>query len=285
MTSEAEFLGQANAQAQDQTDDNQTEENQVDDNQTDDNQEQGEELQLTKIEQKAYDQGWRPQDDFTGDEDSWKTAREYVQYGEIITLVKQNKKDNEDLKRDFDERLENTNKLNEARRKSEISDLKTKQREAVDLADTDAYDVTQKKIDELESQAVTTQPAQQGKDPDITEWETKNPWINDPNDERTAVAQSIFNNYTAQNKGATNAQALAHVDGKISKLYPTENTNARRDQPNTTESVARKPQRRNKDLSMADLTGDEKEEWNMFGRTMFKSEKAFLKAVKDARVK
>lgn len=285
MTTEAEFLGQANAQADDQNNDNQTEASQVDDNQNDDKQEQGEELQLSPIEQKAYDQGWRPQEDFTGDEDSWKTAREYVQYGEIISLVKQNKKELDNQKRDFDDRLENTNKLNEARRKSEIADLKIKQREAVDLADTDAYDNTQKKIDDLESQAVTTQPSQQGKDPDIVDWEAKNPWINDPSDERTAVANSIFNNYTAQNKGATNAQALAHVDGKISKLYPTENTNARRDQPNTTESVTRKPQRRNKELSMADLTGDEKQEWQMFGRTIFKTEKAFLKAVKDARVK
>ena len=61
---EDEFLGQANAQ--ENQDDNQTEEAQLDDNQTD-NQEQGEELQLSPIEQKAYDQGWRPEEDFKGD--------------------------------------------------------------------------------------------------------------------------------------------------------------------------------------------------------------------------
>jgi len=280
---ESEFLGQVNADLDDQLKDEGVDTEIIKDAIVDDN--EPDELKLSPIEQKAYDQGWRPQKDFTGDEDSWKTAREYVQYGEIISLVKQNKKELDNQKRDFDDRLENTNKLNEARRKSEIADLKTKQREAVDLADTDAYDSTQKKIDELESQTVTTQPAQQGKDPDIVDWEAKNPWINDVNDERTVVAQSMFNNYTAQNKGASAAQALAHIDSKLSKLYPTENTNARRDQPNTTESVARKPQRRSKELSMSDLTNEESKEWQMFGRTMFKTEKAFLKAVKDARVK
>lgn len=283
MTTELEFLGQVDAQAQVQIDDVITDDKVIKDVIIEED--THEEIQLSPTEQKAWDQGWRPKEDFKGDEDSWKTAREYVQYGEIIKLVKDNKKDLDNQKRDFDERLENTNKLNEARRKSELKALKKQQREAVDMADGDAYDATQQKINELESQAVTTQPTQPGKDPDIADWETKNPWINDVNDERAGVAQSMFNNYTAQNKGATAAQALAHIDSKLSKLYPSENTNTRREQPNTTENVSRKPQRRNKDLTMADLTSDEKQEWSMFGQTMFKTEKAFLKAVKDARVK
>lgn len=284
MTTEAEFLGQANSQVDNQNDESQVDDSQVDDNQIDDSQDQGEELQLSPIEQKAYDQGWRPQEDFSGDKDSWKTAREYVQYGEIMSLTKQNKKDNENLRRDFDERLENTNKLNEARRKSDIADLKKQQRDAVEMADSEAYDSTQKKIDDLEAQTEVTQSVP-GKDPAITEWESNNAWINDPNDERAAVAQGIFTNYTAQNKGATIEQALAHVDGKINKFYPSDNTNARRDAPNTTENVTRKPARRNKELTMNDLTSSEKQEYNMYGKSMFKTDKAFLKAVKDARVK
>ena len=280
---EAEFLGQVNAQAEDQTDDNQAEENQIDDNQADDNQEQGEALNLSTTEQKAYDQGWRPQEDFSGAEDNWKTAKEYIRDGEWLAQLKEANQKTDRLEREFNDRLENTNKLNDARRNSEIADLKKQQREAVDLADADVYDNAQKKIDSLEAEAFT--PVVPGKDPAIEAWESSNPWINDESDERTAVAQGIFNNYTAQNRSATVAQALAHVDGKINKLYPSDNTNPRRDQPNATENVKRTPQRRNKELSMADLTQGETNEWNQFGKMMFKTEKAYLKAVKDARVK
>ena len=87
-------------------------------------------LQLNDVEQKAYDQGWRPQEDFDGPEDNWKTAKEYVKDGEWLGKIRDLNQKIDNQQKDFDSRLENTNKLNEARRQSEISDLKSKQREA-----------------------------------------------------------------------------------------------------------------------------------------------------------
>tara|TARA_R110000823_G_scaffold273974_2_gene392950 strand:- start:458 stop:1288 length:831 start_codon:yes stop_codon:yes gene_type:complete len=239
--------------------------------------------ELSEMEQKAYDQGWRPQEDFTGPEDHWKTAKEYVKDGEWLAKIKEANQRTERLEKDFNERLENTNKLNEARRKTELTDLKKQQRDAVEMADSDQYESAQAKIDALEAETVVTAPQDNQKNPDVAAWEAKNEWINNPNDEKSTVAIGIFNNFANQNKDKTAQDALDHLDARLKQLYPT--SNPRREQPNTTENGNKAPQRKGKDITMSDLTQDEKNEYNLYGHTMFKSEKDFLKAVKDARVK
>lgn len=246
---------------------------------------QQEAAELSATEQKAFDQGWRPEDDFEGEKDNWKTAKEYIKDGEWIGKINDINSKMDDQQRQFDERLSNANKLNDARRKSEVESLRKEQKTAVSKADEDAYDAAQVKIDAIDQQAqdetATTQ--QPNVDPVIAAWEVKNPWINDAASTKAAVAQGIWNSYLNLNKSATSIQALAHVDAEINKLYPSTNGNPRRDQPNVTENQQRKPRRTNKDLTMSDLTSDEQQQWNQFGKTIFKTETAFLKAVKDTR--
>lgn len=246
---------------------------------------QEESFELTAVEQKAFDQGWRPEEAFEGDKDNWKTAKEYIKDGEWIGQINDLKREMGDQKRQFDERLVNANKLSDARRKSEIEALRKEQKNAVGMADEDAYDAAQVKIDAIDQQAQdeTASTPQQNKDPVIAAWEVKNPWINDVNDIKTAVTQGIWNSFLQQNPAATNQQALAHVDTELNKLYPTNNTNPRRDQPNTTEGKQRRAKRSNKDITMSDLTNDEVQQWNQYGKSIFKTEKAFLKAVTDTR--
>ena len=245
--------------------------------------EAAEESNLSETEQKAFDQGWRPKEEFEGNEDNWKTAKEYIKDGEFISKIAELNRRMDSQKAEFDERLDNTNKLNEARRTAEIEDLKAKQREAVNMADEDAYDHAQKKIDQLEESKVDVSNQPQGKDPAISEWEAKNEWINDPGDEKTSIAQGLFNNYLIKNKGHTAKQALEHVDSRLANLYPV--SNPRRDQPDATETGTKRPKQKNRDLSMDDLTQDEKQEWNKYGQLMFKDQKSFLKAVADTRKK
>ena len=246
--------------------------------------EQQEEVnKMSPLEQQAFDQGWRPQDDFKGDQDNWKTPKESIKDGEWLAKLKEKDQLLDRIEENFNKQIADTNKLHEARRQAEIKKLKVDQRDAVDAADTEAYDKAQEQIAELEKapEQVEQQPV---KDVSVTEWEAKNPWINDSNDEKTPVAQAIWNSYLQKNKGATTQQALAHVDDRISKLYPTNNSNPRRDQPNTTETP-RKVSRKGKALTMGDLTNDERQEWSTFGASIFKTESAFLKAVVNARKK
>ncbi len=197
-----------------------------------------------------------------------------------------NKFKNDSLRKEaeFEVRIQNLNKLHEAQKTAAINDLKVQQRQAVEEADTAEFDRLQGQIDVHQAEE-TIPDAGPAKDPVIQAWEDKNPWINDPNDEKAQQALAFWS-IAAAKPGATAAQALNYVDGQLAKLYPTETpTNPRREMPTMTEQSARPSGRRgrSKELTMDDLTASERNEWQQFGSIMFTDEKQFLKTVADAR--
>ena len=118
----------------------------------------------------------------------------------------------------------------------------------------------------------------------MTTWENKNEWFNDPTDERGTVAVGVWNAFCNKNPTASVADALSHVDKRIERLYPTDNTNARRNQPNAVENNSRRSGRKSKTITMNDLTPSERTEWSQFGSQMF-TEAEFLKTVTETRGK
>lgn len=238
---------------------------------------------LNPIEQKAWDQGWRPQDEFGGNPDNWKTAGEYNLYGEMQEHVREAKAETRRKEAEFDVRIENLNKLHEAQKTAAISDLKVQQRQAVEEADTAEFDRLQGQIEEHQK-VEPTPNAEPAKDPLIQDWEDKNPWINDPESEKAQQAIALYN-IAAGRPGATVKSALGYAEEQLAKLYPSETpTNLRREMPTMTEQSSRPSgRRRSKELTMDDLTASERTEWQQFGSIMFSSEKDFLKTVADAR--
>jgi len=248
--------------------------------------EEAEEIpELNAAEQKAWDGGWRPKDEFGGNPENWKTAREYNLYGEMQEQIREAKAETRREAAKNDERITNLNKLHSAQQKAAIADLKAQQREAVEEADTEKYDKIQTQIDSHKVEAEDTTPA---KDPIVAEWEAKNPWINDTGSEKYAQAQAAWG--IAASRGMDNQAALNFVDSQLAKLYPEEiqpepPRNPRREAATMTEtSIKRSPrQRASKELTMNDLTRDEAKQWSQFGQEMFGDEKSYLKAVADAR--
>lgn len=247
------------------------------------NDQQGEQLpEMSAVEQKAFDQGWRPEEDFSGPSENWKTPKEYIQAGEFMDQINALKGDMNKQQKSFDDRVDNLNKYNKAQTDAKLKDLMAQQREAVELSDTDSFDKAQKAIDNLQEEVAPKVDDTPGKDPAITAWETKNAWFNDMNDERGAVAVGVWNAYVQQNPSHSVAQTLAHIDARIERLYPSNNENPRRQQANTTENKSRRPSRKDKGLTMGDLTSEEKGDWNLFASGMF-TEEQFLKTVADTR--
>jgi len=248
-------------------------------------QHQEEELNLSSKEQTAWDQGWRPEDQFEGNPDNWKTAGEYVLFGEMQKQLNDVKAESRKQNVDFETRLAGVNQYHEGRLKAELDELKVQQRAAVEVADTDEFDRLQRKIDSQEpiQQTVPSAPQQSAT---IADWEARNPWVNDPSSEKGQEAIALYN-AAANRPGATEESALAYVDNKLSQLYPEEQqqVNPRREMPTMTEQSTQRTtrQRGNKELTMNDLTAAEKSEYEKFGRMMFKDEKSFLKTVADAR--
>lgn len=238
--------------------------------------------ELSPIEQRAWDQGWRPEDQFEGKPDNWKTADSYILYGEMQEQIRGVKAESWRKDAEHQADIVRLNQLHDARQKAAIDSLKAQQRQAVEEADTAEFDRLQGQIDS--HQTVDQAEVVPAKDPVIQAWEDKNQWINDPNDEKAQQAQAFWS-VAAAKSGATAQSALDYVDTQLAKLYPSETpTNPRREMPTMTEQSARPSgRRRSKELTMDDLTASERSEWEKFGSMMFANEKDFLKTVADAR--
>lgn len=241
-----------------------------------------EEPELSSFEKEQWDKGWRPEAEFEGEPDNWKTAKEYAMYGGFQDQLHSMKNDFRRKEGEFNTRISNLNVLHEQQQESTVAALKLQQRQAVEEADTERYDQLQTEID-TQGNIRSAQPVIE-KDPLIVEWENNNTWINDPNDERTQQANA-FLNIAALKPGATIQSSLKYVDEQLEKLHPSiDPVNPRREALTMTEQGTKPaPRKRNRDLTMNDLTRDEASQWQQFGSSMFKSEKDFLKAVSDAR--
>lgn len=240
--------------------------------------------ELSAEEQRAWDDGWRHEEEYEGDPTRWKTAREYNMYGDHQKELRSLKEDQRAKNQDFEDRLTGVNKLHQAQLEIKVNELKSDRRKAVEMADTDEYDRIQTQIEEAEKQPEPVPPAQPGKDPLIADWESKNAWIGDGS-QKASDASAMWNAFSQANPNGTIQQALAHVDKQIERLYPSEQpSNPRREQPSMNERPTQTPRRtKGRELTMNDLNADEKECWNKFGSQMYKNEKEFLKTVADAR--
>jgi hypothetical protein len=242
---------------------------------------QEEQPDLSPAEQKAWDDGWRPEDRFEGNPENWKTAGEYNLYGEMQTQVRDAKAETRRAQQDMDSRIASLNKLHSAQQKAAINDLKAQQRQAVEEADTVKFDQLQTQIENT----VVEQPQAAPVDQDLADWNAANTWISDGS-EKAQDTHGWYGRALSQ-PGATTQSVLAYVNKRLAEVYPEQQapTNPRRESATMTEQSRqpRQRQRAGKELSMNDLTAQESREYELFGKSMFKDEKQFLKSVADAR--
>jgi hypothetical protein len=242
---------------------------------------QDEQPDLSPAEQKAWDDGWRPEDQFEGNPENWKTAGEYNLYGEMQTQVRDAKAESRRTQQEMDSRIASLNKLHAAQQEAAISDLKAQQRQAVEEADTDKFDRLQTQIENTVVEAPVAQPVDQ----DLAEWNAANTWISDGS-EKAQDTHGWYGRAMSQ-PGATTQSVLAYVNKRLTEVYPDQQapTNPRRESATMTEQSRqpRQRQRNGKELSMNDLTASERGDYEKFGKLMFSTEKEFLKSVSDAR--
>jgi len=234
--------------------------------------------------QEALDMGYKDVDAFVeagGDPDKHVSAHEFVRYGKLQKSMREQNRRFEAKQQEYEQRFEQLNKMHSIQMEQEINKLKAQQRSAVEDADPEAYDRAQQQIEAIQEKASETTQVAPAKDPAVVEWESRNPWINDPNDPKAPAAQGIWYAYIQANPNATVESALAHVDQQLAKLAPP--TNPLRDMPSASEAGTRTSSRK-KTLTMSDLSHEERNLWNTAGHSIWGGdEKAFLKSAADAR--
>ena len=199
-------------------------------------------------EAEARPLGWVPKEEYRGDPEKWRDAKQFVEYGEqILPILKDNfatlKKEYGETKKEV-ERLnatlkefsvyhkqtaEREQKKAEAKYQAEIKALKAAQAKAASEGDVSAYHELETKREELE--ANKPQPAEQqvGPTPEYTEWIAENPWYLEDEELKTK-AELIAKIYIAEHPRAGNKSMFKHISKTIKELYPQKFENPKRNE-------------------------------------------------------
>lgn len=239
---------------------------------------------LSEVQKEAYEMGWRPKEQFKGDPENWTSAKAYIQYQKLNRKVAQQKID-------FDKQLKENNEFNRNLYKSQIEILKKQLEQKRDLAveegDLDGFKENQKQLDDIVQQEKQySQPKQPDRlnDPAIDDWINRNPWIAQDTP-KSRAADAMLEAIKFEHPELDIKNQLEMLDERLGLAPKKPALNPRRSAPSLSEQGTRRVgSKSNRDLTMSDLTQEERDAWRLMGKSIYGGdEKKFLKSVKNSR--
>lgn len=203
------------------------------------------------VEDRAREMGWRPKEEFKGDESRWVDADTFVKKGEeVLPIVNARAKKLEeanaamkaelaDMKRTFGEFKQYHSQTERRAYERAMRDLEERQAEAVEANDLKAVREITKEMNNLSKDVRTDDQGDPYATPDhakaLSQFEADNPWFkSDP--VMTAAANVIANQLEAA--GVRGADQLQEVAKRIRAEFPHKFENERRKAPATVEGAS-----------------------------------------------
>ena len=184
------------------------------------------EPQLSEAENLAMENGWVPKDQWKGDPDSWRPAKEFNDRGEFFKRIDRLEHKNKELQQAMtfltqQQKQSYLNGFNEA-----IKRLRVQRDEALESGDNLQAARISDRIDEVKEQAQVAnrqavQPAPTAIEPSETYkgWATKNSWYTQDK-VLTKYAEAVGATFKEENPSSTEGEMLRHVEMEVKREFP-----------------------------------------------------------------
>lgn len=210
---------------------------------------------LTEIEQRASTQGWVPKDEWDGDPDQWRPAKEFVDRGELFKKIDDQNRTIKEFQKTLTEFAKHHSNVKETEYKRALADLKAQKKEALVEGDADALVDIDERIELVKeaqrNERPTAVPVVQEVNPMFAAWEQRNGWYNTQPAMR-AYADRIGNELGS--RGVSPTDLLAHVEREVKKEFAHKFNNPNRDKPGAVEGSTNKGGGKSKDTFVLDET-------------------------------
>ena len=221
-----------------------------------------------KIIARAEELGWRPKEEWTGDDKNWIEPERFIERNERLKdradgiakaeITRLNGQIAE-LKSTLEGFKEHYTKAEQTAYNRAIKDLKAQQRKAVEEGDTDAFDRVDAEIADLTKEVETKETAKKTKpedDPEFRAWQDENSWYGED------IARTVFANQAAEVIGSrpgapTGRKFFDAVAEAVKAEYPEKFQNPRRKNASTVEGAGEVIQKKG-GKSYADLPAEAK---------------------------
>ena len=204
------------------------------------NQEQSQEntpVEPSPIEKKAMEMGWKPKEHFSGNEEDFIDAKEFVARQPLYDTISHTKRELKHLKDSFDALKSHYTNVRDFEYKRALETLKKEQKEAIANGDGERFVEINEEIKSVETQREQLKQTQaqevQQVAPEFERFLNSNPWYSSVGYMR-AFADDYGTKLHAQ--GMSPNEVLKEVEKAVRKEFPQKFSNPNREQAPNVES-------------------------------------------------
>ena len=239
--------------------------------------------ELSPMEQKALEQGWRPKEEFNGDPESFIDAAEFVRRGELFSKIEHQSKELKQVRQALEALKDHHSKVKETEYKRALASLDSARKQALADGETERFFALEEKIEEVKAEkaefdaelkSVPTKDAPQPPQ-EFVNWVNQNKWYESDKAMR-AYADRLGAELASSYPPAT---VLTMVEKEVKKEFSHKFTN-----PKTTRPMAVEPAGRGGSTSGGfALTPDERDIMRKFVRSDVMTEQEYIAELKKVR--
>lgn len=193
------------------------------------------EQQQPDFESAAREKGWKPKEEYEGDDNAWVGAEEFVKRQPLFDKIKTQSKKLKELEKTVEAMAKHYQTNIQQAKERAIADLKAQRKEAIELGDTNTVDQIDQKIDHVKAMPdPDIQP--KGMAPEIEQFVAENSsWFN-KDEEMTSFAVAYNENYLRKHPGDLD-KSLDETLKAVKRAFPDKFQNQRRATPPAVEGA------------------------------------------------
>ena len=184
--------------------------------------EEANESEPSEIEQKAMEKGWVPEDQWHGEPEDWRPAKEFMDRSSFFERINNQNREISALKRDIEMAKEHMNRIRKAYSEGSTSQLEQQKIEALEEGDYRKVTEIDKQMRALEQESEPEHVNDENPEinPEFQEWVSDNPWYNTDSELR-ADADAFGISFRQNNPDALPHDVFSYVSKKVRQLHPS----------------------------------------------------------------
>ena len=239
---------------------------------------------ISEYEREAREQGWRPKEEWQGDPEKWRPAKEFVERGELFSKIDYMGKELKETRKALKMLQEHHSKVKETEYNRAVQELKALQKQHLAEGDADKYLEATELLTDLKAEqkarevAAEMVPQTPQVDQRFVDWTTRNPWYTKDTRMRE-YADMVGMDYAKRNPDIDPVEVLKFVTAEVKVRFKDRFENPNRSKQSVESSTSGTPPSKD-DFK---LTDDERKVMNTFVRTGAMSKEEFIAELKSMR--
>jgi hypothetical protein len=237
---------------------------------------------VDSYESQAREQGWRPKEEYEGDPNKWRPAKEFVERGELFGKIDHMGKELKETRKALKMLQEHHSKVKETEYNNALQELKQLQKRHLEEGNSDGYLEATELLTDLKAEQkarevvnATTQPQP---DPRFISWQQENKWYGS-NQEMREYADTVGMGYASRNPGIDPEDVLQYVTKEVKARFRDSFVNPNRSKPSSVEGASAPAANK----SSFELSDDERRTMNTFVRAGVMTKDEYISEVKKMR--